>query len=119
MSIRCYIKQGLLEGKLQPECAFPLTILKFGGLYPTNPRETVHVLLNRESVQMAPSVKAQSVPAPQGLLKPSQGDETVLLPDLFVSFHAEEPRFHPGYQQVKQESEAWFAKYVVRNEAAA
>ncbi|KAL8788297.1 MAG: hypothetical protein Q9195_007353 [Heterodermia aff. obscurata] len=58
---------------------------------------------------MTPSVKDQSASAQQGALAPSQHEEIVLLPDLFVSFHSQEPRFHPKYQQVKQESESWIA----------
>ncbi|KAL8685420.1 MAG: hypothetical protein Q9224_005822, partial [Gallowayella concinna] len=36
-------------------------------------------------------------------------DEQVMLPDMFVSFLAQEPQINPNYDKVKEESEAWIA----------
>ena len=60
---------------------------------------------------MANSVKAQSAPAQQGKLTKSGHEEQVVLPDMFISFMAQQPRLHPRYQEVKRESESWIAKY--------
>ena len=38
----------------------------------------------------------------------------VLLPDMFVSFLAQNPRVNPHYEKVKEESEAWINKYARR-----
>ena len=38
----------------------------------------------------------------------------VLLPDMFVSFLAQNPRVNPHYEKVKRESEAWINKYARR-----
>ena len=65
---------------------------------------------------MTVSAKAQSAPAQQGELMPSEHEERVLLPDLFISFQAEELPLHSRYQEVKKESESWIAEYVVRGE---
>ena len=67
---------------------------------------------------MPTSIKSQSTLAQQGKLMPSGHEENVRFPDLFISFQALEPRFHPRYQQVKEESESWIAEYVVRNDMA-
>ena len=65
---------------------------------------------------MTISAIAQSAPVQQGELIPSEHEEKVLLPDLFISFQAEELPLHAKYQEVKKESESWIAEYVVRNE---
>lgn len=63
---------------------------------------------------MTTSVQGQS--AQQGKLIPSEYEENVVFPDLFLSFQAQEPRLHPRYQEVKEESESWIAEYVPGNE---
>lgn len=37
-------------------------------------------------------------------------DDHVTIPDMFVSFLAQEPRINPHYERVKGESEAWIAE---------
>ena len=54
--------------------------------------------------------------AQQGKLIPSEYEENIVFPDLFISFQAQEPRLHPRYQEVKEKSESWIAEYVLRNE---
>lgn len=48
--------------------------------------------------------------------KPQQGSLPdlipVMLPDMFVSFLAQEPKVNPHYERVKAESEAWLNKLV-------
>ena len=38
----------------------------------------------------------------------------VLLPDMFVSFMAREPRVNPHYEKVREESEAWINRCAFR-----
>lgn len=37
-------------------------------------------------------------------------DDHVTIPDMFVSFLAQEPQINPHYDRVKGESEAWIAE---------
>ncbi|KAL9597622.1 MAG: hypothetical protein Q9219_005005 [cf. Caloplaca sp. 3 TL-2023] len=37
-------------------------------------------------------------------------DNQVKMPDMFVSFLAQEPQLNPNYEKVKEESEAWIAR---------
>ncbi|KAI0432415.1 isoprenoid synthase domain-containing protein [Xylaria sp. FL1042] len=46
---------------------------------------------------------SQSIPSPEKVI--------VQIPDLFVSFLAEPPRFNPNYHLVKAESEAWISEF--------
>ncbi|KAI1277872.1 isoprenoid synthase domain-containing protein [Xylaria sp. FL0933] len=46
---------------------------------------------------------SQSIPAPEQVV--------VQIPDLFVSFLAEPPRFNPNYHHVKAESEVWISEF--------
>ncbi|KAJ8126074.1 hypothetical protein O1611_g7563 [Lasiodiplodia mahajangana] len=46
----------------------------------------------------------------QGILQSEKEKVTVQIPDLFVSFLAEAPRFNPYYGQVKAKSEAWISE---------
>jgi hypothetical protein len=43
--------------------------------------------------------------------QPSGNKVNVRLPDMFVLFLAEPPRVNSYYDQIKAESEAWFAEY--------
>ncbi|KAI1120988.1 isoprenoid synthase domain-containing protein [Nemania abortiva] len=45
----------------------------------------------------------------QGILRSEK--VTVRIPDMFVSFLAEPPRFNPNYSQVKAKSEAWISDF--------
>ncbi|KAI1428994.1 isoprenoid synthase domain-containing protein [Xylaria sp. FL1777] len=48
---------------------------------------------------------SQDTPRPEQVM--------VRIPDMFVSFLAEPPRFNPNYSQVKARSEAWISKYAL------
>ena len=37
-------------------------------------------------------------------------NDQVMMPDMFVSFLAQEPQINPNYEKVKGESEAWIAQ---------
>ena len=65
---------------------------------------------------MTTSVITRSAPVLQEEPISSEHGENVLLPDLFISFQAEQLRLHPKYQEVKAESESWMAEQVVRKE---
>ncbi|KAI3339300.1 isoprenoid synthase domain-containing protein [Ustulina deusta] len=45
----------------------------------------------------------------QGILRPEL--VTVRIPNMFISFLAEPPRFNPNYSQVKAKSEAWISEF--------
>lgn len=62
---------------------------------------------------MTTSVKDQSASVQQRELTRSGHEEHLLLPDLFISFMAPEPRLNPRYEEVKQVSESWIAEYVM------
>ncbi|KAG6993738.1 hypothetical protein G7Y79_00051g086580 [Physcia stellaris] len=59
---------------------------------------------------MTISVKDQSPTVQQRELTRSGHEEHLLLPDLFISFMAPEPRLNPRYEEVKQVSESWIAE---------
>ena len=40
-----------------------------------------------------------------------RGEDTVVIPDLFVSFVAQRPKPNPFHEEIKKESIAWMMRY--------
>ena len=59
------------------------------------------------SIEMPLSLEDQALQAQSEV---SQIDDHVTMPDMFVSFLAQEPQINPNYERVKGESEAWIAE---------